>query len=222
MNLSFLEQSSRMIRTILTIKRESSSLLSPRMNLSFVGPWSTMNQDHQLRWSKVSEIHFSLSNRMNLSFVDSSSTMIFKLSSIEGHWNSLLSSSDKSLSFPDQSSAMFWTILSIVSKWNLFRSPLTKSLCFLDPPSRWFEQYCRSTSECNWLDLTYTVWISAFPRSMRRQCFCQSRRSKVSGIHFSVSSRKPLSFLDPWSTMFCTFWLMERRMGSPLPSTKLS
>ena len=68
--LSFLQQSSRMIRTIPTIKRESSSLLSPRMTLSFVGPWSTMNQDNQFRWSEVSEIHFSLSNRMSLSFVD--------------------------------------------------------------------------------------------------------------------------------------------------------
>ena len=57
---------------------------------------------------------------------------------------------------------------------------------------------------------------------MRRQRSRNSRRSKVSEIYFSGSSRKPLSFLDPWSTMFCTFWLMERRMGSPLPSTKLS
>ena len=35
------------------------------------------------------------------------------------------------------------------------------------------------------IDLTYTVWISVFYRSMHRQCFWQSRRSKVSGIQFS-------------------------------------
>jgi hypothetical protein len=56
----------------------------------------------------------------------------------------------------------------------------------------------------------------------RRQRSAHSRRSKVGEIHLSVSSRKSLSFLDPWSTVFCTFWLMERRMGSPLLSAKIS
>ena len=39
---------------------------------------------------------------------------------------------------------------------------------------------------------------------------------------FLPSPNESPSFLDPWSTMFCTFWRMERRMCSPLPSTKLS
>ena len=174
-------------------------------------------------------------------------------------------------------------MLPIDSNWNWLLSSSTEFVFCKSTVDKFSDTVAdRKVSE---IDLTYTVWISVFSRSMRRQGFWQSRRSKVSGIqfsspvlhrclfvdprsrmfrtmpliqkwvkftwhsprsnlllfqinrrqwsahsrwskvsdiHISVSSRKSLSFLDPWSTMFCTFWLMERRMGSPLPSTKFS
>ena len=75
-----------------------------------------------------------------------------------------------------------------------------------------------------WVEFTSLAldYIAAFSRATLQNVSDHAADPKVSEIHFSVSLRKPRSFLDPWSTMFCTFWLMERRMGSPLPSTKLS
>ena len=75
-----------------------------------------------------------------------------------------------------------------------------------------------------WVEFSSVLlyYIAVFSRSTFQNISDRAADPKVSEIHFSVSSRKPLSFLDPWSTVFCIFWLMERRMGSPLLSTKLS
>ena len=116
---------------------------------------------------------------------------------------------------------MFLTISPIESEWNSLLSSCITSLPFLDPRSRMFrtmsliQKWVKFTCRSPRLNL-FLFQIN------RRQWSAHSRRSKVSEINFYVSSRKSLSFLDPWSTMFCTFWLMERRMSSPLLSTKLS
>ena len=142
---------------------------------------------------------------MNLSFVDSSSTMIFKLSSIESNWNSLLSSSTKSLFFPDpyvdndldnpgdQTWVEFTSLFSnesifsrsVVdndqdklidqSEWNSRLSPRL-NLSFQDQSSRWSEK---------------------------------SLRWKMSKIHNSGSSRKYVSFLDPRSIMISAIPAIE-------------
>ena len=143
------------------------------------------------------------------------------------------------------------TLAVIESEWNFLPPSSAKSLCFLDPLSRWFVQSCQLKVSESHLLISSTKYLSFSidDRQWSRQCcrsiaaetdlsrsrlnlsFCRSTVDnfsdivadrEVSGIHLSVSSRKSLSFLDPWSTMFCTFWLMERRMGWPLLLTKLS
>ena len=109
----------------------------------------------------------------------------------------------------------------IESEWHSVLFSCITSLPFPDPRSRMFrtmpliEKWVKIT----WRSPRLNLLLSQIDG---RQWSAHSRRSKVSAIHLSVFSRKSLSFLDPWSTIFCTFWLMERRIGSPLLSTKLS
>ena len=140
--------------------------------------------------------------------------MISTIPSTEGEWNSLLSSSAKSLCFLDPPSRWFGQSRQLkVSEIHLSLSS-TKYVSFLDRRSTMISTMLPIDSNWNWLlssstefvfgrstvdnfsdnpadrkvsemDLTYTVWISVFSRSMRRQCFWQFRQSKVSGIQFS-------------------------------------
>ena len=116
---------------------------------------------------------------------------------------------------------MFLTVPPIESEWSSVLFSCITSLPFPDPRSRMFRTMPLIQK---WVKFTWrSPRLNLFLFQINRRLWsAYSRRSKMSEIHLSLCSRKLLSFLDPWSTIFCTFWLMERRIGSPLLSTKLS
>ena len=149
--------------------------------------------------------------------------MICTLSSIKVNRFFLLSPRHI-LSFVDPWSTMIRTISLIESEWNSLPSSSAKSLCFLDSLSRWYGQSCQLKVSESHLLVSSTKYVSFFDRgstmistmlpidsnwncllsSSTEFVFCRSTVDKfsdtvadrkVSEIHFSVSSRKPLSFL---------------------------
>ena len=181
-----------------------------------------------------------------LCFVDPWSTMIRTISLIKSEWNSLVSSR-LILSFQinrRQSSGQ--PRRSKVSE--ITRLSSTRLMSFVDPSS---SMICKLSStrmsqvHFSLLDLFCLSQIN------RRQCFGQTRRSKVSEIIclssadslFSrsvvdndlytfvdrkwvkfpcLSSNESLSFVDQSSRVFWTLGLMETKMRSPMWCAKLS
>ena len=92
-------------------------------------------------------------------------------------------SSTKYASFLDRRLTMISTMLPINSNWNWLLSSSTDFVFGRSTVDNFSDTAAgRKVSE---IDLTFTIWISVFSRSMGRQCFWNSRRSKVSGIQFS-------------------------------------
>ena len=152
MNLSFVDPSSTMFWTIPSIEGEWNSL-APDLEWTFVFSRSIFQNDlgnptDERKWSSL------ISPRLILSFLDQSSTMIWKLSSIESEWNSLLSSWITSLPFLDLRSTMISTISAVESECN---SRLFHNVIFLSfqdqsstmfrtvsPIKKWVKFTCRS------------------------------------------------------------------------------
>ena len=199
-----------------SIEIQSSFLLSPSESLSFLDPWSSMI------WTILSierEWNSFVFRRMNLSLPDPY---------VDNYLDNPGDQTWVEFTFLFSNECIFSrSIVEIIrkapsmeSEWNSLLSPWITSLPCPDPRSRMARTI--PSIESNWIHFCLHLINLFLFQINRRQWSAYSRRSKVSEIHYLVSSRKPLSFLDPWSTMFCTFWLMERRMGWPLLSTKLS
>ena len=119
------------------------------------------------------------------------------------------------LPFLDPSSSMICRLSSIeVSEIDLSLAS-TKYLSFLGRRSKMIWTVLPIDSNWSWLPSSSTEFV--FCRSTVGKFSDTVGDRKGSETHLSVSSRKSLPFLDPWSTIFCPFRLTERRIGSPLP-----
>ena len=86
------------------------------------------------------------------------------------------------------------------------------------------DNVCDKPTDRKWVECTSLLLhcIAAFSRSTFQNVSDNAVDPKVSEIHLSLSWTESLSFPCQLLTMFFTLWLMERRMSSPLLSTKLS